>query len=319
LLNATRRKLKKGRRKIRRGTIANTSHCNIELGEMEKESHEENNHTISGDLTAKRKRGRPRKQLKLESNEHSLGHSPSFSRSQQQSRQRNDDEAMVGQPISGVIEATFEAGFLLSVKVGNSDSMLRGVVFKPGHCDPVSVDNDVAPDVPMIRRNSDVMHHDGSAKRGRKSRFREKRGSGVRSRALVPVPIQPAHPTIPNNLIVPVVLQPAHLENGGERVPIDHSPMQTETGSQASGASNGKPFETLLTQVMNKGQVQHTTQSVEPESDEQALSIEPLQAIHPIHPVHMLKPMPSYGRGKMTELLQAVQENVRETHFSQGH
>lgn len=301
------------------GTIANTSHCNIELGEMEKESHEENNHTISGDLTAKRKRGRPRKQLKLESNEHSLGHSPSFSRSQQQSRQRNDDEAMVGQPISGVIEATFEAGFLLSVKVGNSDSMLRGVVFKPGHCDPVSVDNDVAPDVPMIRRNSDVMHHDGSAKRGRKSRFREKRGSGVRSRALVPVPIQPAHPTIPNNLIVPVVLQPAHLENGGERVPIDHSPMQTETGSQASGASNGKPFETLLTQVMNKGQVQHTTQSVEPESDEQALSIEPLQAIHPIHPVHMLKPMPSYGRGKMTELLQAVQENVRETHFSQGH
>jgi hypothetical protein len=211
---------------------------------------------------------------------------------------------MVGQPISGVIEATFEAGFLLSVKVGNSDSMLRGVVFKPGHCDPVSVDNDVAPDVPMIRRNSDVMHHDGSAKRGRKSRFREKRGSGVRSRALVPVPIQPAHPTIPNNLIVPVVLQPAHLENGGERVPIDHSPMQTETGSQASGASNGKPFETLLTQVMNKGQVQHTTQSVEPESDEQALSIEPLQAIHPIHPVHMLKPMPSYGRGKMTELLQ---------------
>lgn len=302
-----------------RGTIANTSHCNIELGEMEKESHEENNHTISGDLTAKRKRGRPRKQLKLESNEHSLGHSPSFSRSQQQSRQRNDDEAMVGQPISGVIEATFEAGFLLSVKVGNSDSMLRGVVFKPGHCDPVSVDNDVAPDVPMIRRNSDVMHHDGSAKRGRKSRFREKRGSGVRSRALVPVPIQPAHPTIPNNLIVPVVLQPAHLQNGGERVPIDHSPMQTETGSQASGASNGKPFETLLTQVMNKGQVQHTTQSVEPESDEQALSIEPLQAIHPIHPVHMLKPMPSYGRGKMTELLQAVQENVRETHFSQGH
>ncbi|VYS70383.1 unnamed protein product [Arabidopsis thaliana] len=286
---------------------------------MEKESHEENNHTISGDLTAKRKRGRPRKQLKLESNEHSLGHSPSFSRSQQQSRQRNDDEAMVGQPISGVIEATFEAGFLLSVKVGNSDSMLRGVVFKPGHCDPVSVDNDVAPDVPMIRRNSDVMHHDGSAKRGRKSRFREKRGSGVRSRALVPVPIQPAHPTIPNNLIVPVVLQPAHLQNGGERVPIDHSPMQTETGSQASGASNGKPFETLLTQVMNKGQVQHTTQSVEPESDEQALSIEPLQAIHPIHQVHMLKPMPSYGRGKMTELLQAVQENVRETHFSQGH
>ncbi|XP_023640493.1 uncharacterized protein LOC17874663 isoform X1 [Capsella rubella] len=284
---------------------------------MEKEGHEENNHTVSGDLMAKRKRGRPRKHLKLESNEQSLGTTPpGLSRSQQQLRQRDDYEAMVGQPITGVIEASFEAGFLLSVKVGNSDSMLRGVVFKPGHCDPVSVDNDVAPDVPMIRRNSDVMHHDGSAKRGRKSRFRERRGSGVRNRTLVPVPIQPAHP---KNHLVPVMLQPTHLQNGGGRVPVHHSPMQNESGSQASGASNGKPFETLLTQVMNKGPVHHTAQSIEPESDEQALSIEPLQAIHPVHPVHMPKPMQSYGRGKMTELLQAVQENVRETHFPQGH
>lgn len=269
---------------------------------MEKERHEDDNHTISGDLMAKRKRGRPRKHLKLESNEHSLGLPPGFSTSQQQPRQRNDDEAMVGQPISGVIEATFEAGFLLAVKVGNSDNMLRGVVFKPGCCDPVSVDNDVAPDVPMIRRNNDVMHHQGSAKGGRKSRFREKRGNSVRSRALVPVPIQPAHPTIPKNLLVPVTLQPVHLQNGGGRVP----PMQTDTRSQASGASNGKPFETLLTQVMNTGQVHHTAHSFEAESDEQALSIEPLQAIHPVHPVHMPKPMPSYGRGKMTELLQVT-------------
>ncbi|XP_010443075.1 PREDICTED: uncharacterized protein LOC104726021 isoform X2 [Camelina sativa] len=276
------------------------------LKEMEKEGHEENNHTVSGDLMAKRKRGRPRKHLRLESNERSpLVTPPGLSRTQIRQR-HDDDEAMVGQQITGVIEATFDAGFLLSVKVGNSDSMLRGVVFKPGHCDPVSVDNDVAPDVPMIRRNSDVMHHDGSAKRGRKSRFREKRGSGVRNRALVPIQ--------PKNLLVPVVLQPSHhLQNGGGRVPIHHSPMQTETGSQAS---NGKPFETLLTQVMNKGQVHHTAQSIEPESDEQALSIEPLQAIHPVHPVHMPKPMPCYGRGQMTELLQ---ENVRETHFSQGH
>lgn len=277
---------------------------------MEKESHEENNDIISGDFMAKRKRGRPRKHLKLSSNEQSLGPPPGFSRSQQQPCQRDDDEAMVGQPVSGVIEATFEAGFLLSVKVGNSDSMLRGVVFKPGRCDPVSVDNDVAPDVPMIRRNSDVMHHHGSAKGGgRKSRFREKRGSNVKSRALVPVPIQPARPTIPKNLLVPVVLQPVNLQNGGGRVPVHHGHMQTETGSQASGASNGKPFETLLTQVMKKGQVHHTAQSIEAESDEQALSIEPLQAIHPVHPVHVPKPMPSYGRGKMTELLQVINFN----------
>uniref|UniRef100_A0A1J3FB01 AT hook motif-containing protein n=2 Tax=Noccaea caerulescens TaxID=107243 RepID=A0A1J3FB01_NOCCA len=280
---------------------------------MEKESHEEenNSHTISGDFMAKRKRGRPRKHTKLEPNEQSLGPTPpGFNRSQQQQpRHRDDEEAMVGLPVTGVIEATFEAGYFLSVKVGNSDSVLRGVVFKPGRCDPVTDDNDVAPDVPMIGRKSEVVqHHHGSANGGRKSRIREKRGgNNVRT----PVPIQPAHPTTHNNFVVPAMLQTVNPQNG----PVRHGSMQTETGSQAS---NGKPFETLLTQVMNDGQVHHTAQSIEGESDEQALSIEPLQAIHPVHPVHVPKPMPSYGRGNMTELLQAVQGNVRDAHFSQG-
>ncbi|CAH8381900.1 unnamed protein product [Eruca vesicaria subsp. sativa] len=258
---------------------------------MEKESHEENNHTIPGEFVAKRKPGRPRKHLKLDPTEQPPRHI------------EDDNEAMVGQHVTGVIEATFEAGFLLSVKLGNSDTTLRGVVFRPGRCEPVSVDNDIAPHVPMITRNSDVaMHqqHGLPAKRGRKSRFREKRG------ALAPVPILPANPPMPNHSLVP------------ENVPVHQGHMQTE--SQVSGGgSNGKPFETLLTQVMKEGQVHNTTpQFTEAESEEQALSIEPLQAIHPVHPVHVPKPMPSYGRGKMTELLQAVQENVRETHFSQG-
>lgn len=233
-----------------------------------------NNHTTSGDPLAKRKRGRPRKHLKLDDSNHHHHHNspPGFSRSLH-------DEAMVGQHVSGVIEATFEDGFLLAVKVGDSDNILRGVVFKRGHSTPVSVDNDVAPLVPMIRRNNDLVDHHRSAQVGRKWRLHEKRGA----RALVPVPIQPKHPTIPNHLMAP---------------PLVH--MQTETESQVSGASNG----TLLTQVMEKGQVH--TECTEAESEEQALSIEPLQAIHPVHPVHIPKPMPSYGRGKMTELLQVT-------------
>ncbi|KAL1206488.1 Protein METABOLIC NETWORK MODULATOR 1 [Cardamine amara subsp. amara] len=300
----------------------------------------DNNHTVSGDSMAKRKRGRPRKHLKMESNVQSIGSPPGFSMTQPQIRQRDEDEAMVGQQIHGVIEATFEAGFLVSVKFENSDSVFRGLVFKPGRCDPVSVDNDIAPHLPMIRRNSDVVLHHGSANGGgRKSRVRQRRGSGVRSRSRVPVPIQPAHPMHhavpvvlpprqngggqvpiqPPHPVVPVKHQPAHLQNGGGQVPVNHGPMQTETGSQASGSGNGKPFETLLTEVMNKGKVHQTTESIEAdEPEEQALSIEPLQAIHPVHPVHMPKPVPSYGRGNMTELLQAVQENVKETHFAEG-
>lgn len=247
---------------------------------MEKESHEENNHTISGDVITKRKPGRPRKHLKLDSPEQSSRHI------------EDNDEAMVGQHVTGVIEATFEAGFLLSVKLGNSDTVLRGVVFRPGRCEPVSVDNDIAPHVPMIARNSDVVvqhqHHGLPAKRGRKSRFR-----GASS-ALAPVPILPANHAIPNHPLVPAV------QNGSGSQGHD---------SQVSGGSNSKPFETLLTRVMKEGQVHNTaSQLTEPESEEQALSIEPLQAIHPVHPVHIPKPMPSYGRGKMTELLQVTKK-----------
>ncbi|BAU02660.1 uncharacterized protein HKW66_Vig0121850 [Vigna angularis] len=59
---------------------------------------------------------------------------------------------MVGKLVSGVIEGTFNAGYLLNVKVANTDAVLRGLVFVPGHFSPVSVENDVAPHVKMIKR-----------------------------------------------------------------------------------------------------------------------------------------------------------------------
>ncbi|KAJ0261655.1 AT hook motif-containing protein [Hirschfeldia incana] len=225
---------------------------------MDNHGHEQNNHTTSADFMVKRKRGRPRKHIKLDNDSNDRS-PPGFSRTQHQ-RPSLNDEAMVGEEVTGMIEATFEDGFLLSVKTGDSDTMLRGVVFKHGHFHPVSADNDVAPHVPMITRNIDL------AKGGQRSR--RFRGG---ARALVPVPIQPKLPIIPNLTTTPVV------QNGGSgQVPVRYGHGQVHNGSE-----------------------------------EQALSIEPLQAIHPVHPVHM----PSNGRGNMTELLQ---ENVRETQFSQG-
>ncbi|XP_010539300.1 PREDICTED: uncharacterized protein LOC104813422 isoform X2 [Tarenaya hassleriana] len=276
---------------------------------MEKDNRENINQYSSADFMVKRKRGRPRKQLGIDSGEQGLGSSSGHERrSRNHPRQR--DDVMVGQPVSGVIEAGFEAGYLLSVKVGNSSNVLRGVVFKPGRCVPLSEENDVAPNVPMIPRNS-IPH-------SRKSRFREEPDLfGVKSRALVPILSQST--------------QPAHLQNGGlvpdpsrappqAAVPINQAPpADVNIGSELimqSGAGHGKPFETLLTEVMmNRVQVQGKMASVEADSDEQALSIEPLQAIHPVHPVHIPKPVPGYRRGKMTELLQ---ENVRDSHVSGG-
>lgn len=61
-------------------------------------------------------------------------------------------EEMVGQVVSGVIEGSFDAGYLLKVKIGDTDTYLRGVVFLPGRFSPITALNDVAPQAKMYRR-----------------------------------------------------------------------------------------------------------------------------------------------------------------------
>ncbi|MCI09815.1 AT hook motif-containing protein, partial [Trifolium medium] len=131
----------------------------------------------SGDVPMKRKRGRPRKYPRPDSEESSymllnqsrkqtpvrVEQAPIPSGFQavngnqhlqsSQESESNSNNAMVGQVVTGVIEAVFDAGFLLSVRVGNSDTILKGLVFKSGHFVPVCPENDVAPGVPMIQRN----------------------------------------------------------------------------------------------------------------------------------------------------------------------
>ncbi|KAL6553402.1 hypothetical protein OROGR_007244 [Orobanche gracilis] len=62
-------------------------------------------------------------------------------------------QSLVGQSVSGVVEATLDAGYLLNVRIGNSPTNFRGIVFKPGHYVPVTAENDVAPHLQMIKRN----------------------------------------------------------------------------------------------------------------------------------------------------------------------
>ncbi|KAF2304665.1 hypothetical protein GH714_037338 [Hevea brasiliensis] len=62
------------------------------------------------------------------------------------------DDEMVGQVVSGVIEGSFDAGYLLKVKVGDTETHLRGVVFLPGSFTPITASNDVAPQAKMYNR-----------------------------------------------------------------------------------------------------------------------------------------------------------------------
>ncbi|KAK7288598.1 hypothetical protein RIF29_02064 [Crotalaria pallida] len=125
----------------------------------------------SGDMPLKRKRGRPRKYPRPDAEENSymlFGQNkkqnpgsgeqtslpPGYSGNQQLQRDQENgsSDAKVGQVVYGVIEAVFDAGYLLNVRVGDSDTTLRGLVFKPGCYIPISPENDVAPGAPIIQR-----------------------------------------------------------------------------------------------------------------------------------------------------------------------
>ncbi|KAJ9136332.1 hypothetical protein P3X46_033423 [Hevea brasiliensis] len=107
------------------------------------------------DPPQKRKRGRPRKDESLAQGENvpATPAADSMKKNKQSACTIGSvGDEMVGQVVSGVIEGSFDAGYLLKVKVGDTDTHLRGVVFLPGRFSPITASNDVAPQAKMYRR-----------------------------------------------------------------------------------------------------------------------------------------------------------------------
>ncbi|GLT59388.1 hypothetical protein SLA2020_322090 [Shorea laevis] len=394
-----------------------------------------NNPVPPADFSVKRTRGRPRKYPRLHLNHTENAHDLRIQNQNREDNARcppgfdvvnsnqnnngtpgnNANDMMVGQVVNGVIEAAFDAGYLLTVRVGNSKTTLRGVVFKPGHVVPVSAENDVAPNVPMIRRNVIPFPKERNGQHVKSTRNRSPRALtelqlanyipraaqgavnfGVsKGKQVHSLTTHTASPTISRGTLVPVVLQPVKLPNGGSIInqPVqvvsqpphlvtsrskklseaahatsgatttgqmttvgnqsfpappqnDHQllskGMQSEAGTcdqpqvevsveaeAESMRSPGMPFEKLLTEVMKR--VQASSQPEEAHAgnlsgkdpvhsleDNKPLSIKPLQAVQLDYSVPAFKPLESYKFGKMTELLQAVQENMRENQAAQA-
>ncbi|XP_057795331.1 protein METABOLIC NETWORK MODULATOR 1 isoform X2 [Salvia miltiorrhiza] len=177
-------------------------------------------------LPLKRRRGRPRKDPSLKRAQ--AAHAPpGFEGAKEYHPQRADGvNSMVGQAVSGVVEATFDAGYLLTVRIGNSTTKLRGVVFKPGHYVPVTAENDVAPHLQMIRRNDVQLPAE-------KHGWSRRQKLAIQAGALVPSKrksrTQLAAPSVPpvgaRGSVVPVVLQPISFQNGvtSNQMPSDTS------------------------------------------------------------------------------------------------
>lgn len=120
------------------------------------------------ELPVKRKRGRPRKDENMPRNEKRQIQTSIISPSSQppstittiqpqpsvNMNHVGDSHNMVGQVVTGVIDGLFDAGYLISVRVGPNNTLLRGLVFQQGHFGQITPHNDVAPTLNMCRREN---------------------------------------------------------------------------------------------------------------------------------------------------------------------
>ncbi|CAK9175506.1 unnamed protein product [Ilex paraguariensis] len=202
-------------------------------------------------VPVKRKRGRPRKDPSLKQIK-TAPVTPGFggvnvNQPSQVDRVDETKSGLVGQAVTGVVEAAFDAGYFLTVRLGNSNTSLRGVVFKPGHYVPVTEENDVAPHVQMIGRNHvHLPARNHTQVRGYNKRSRERaeqngsppanqlhRVAPLTANLVVskgkyasPAAASSVPPVGARGTVVPVVLQPINRSNGlppANQVPQDAS------------------------------------------------------------------------------------------------
>ncbi|GER44935.1 HMG (high mobility group) box protein withARID/BRIGHT DNA-binding domain [Striga asiatica] len=107
---------------------------------------------ISISLPAKRRRGRPRKDANLPRDSTLHAHPTPNSGLSYNTQEAATPNPMIGSLIYGVIEGSFDAGYLISVKIGNGGAPFRGVVFQPRKFVPITPLNDVAPHAHMYQR-----------------------------------------------------------------------------------------------------------------------------------------------------------------------
>ncbi|XP_073124244.1 uncharacterized protein [Henckelia pumila] len=333
----------------------------------------------------KKRRGRPRKDTGLKHARAAYA-PPGFEVKQEYPPQRaykTNSDIMVGQAVTGVVQATFDAGYLLTVRIGNSNTNFRGVVFKPGNYAPITAETDLAPHLQMIKRNDVRLPHEHRSW-SRSQKLSVQTTGPVPSKLKYPSPATaPSVPTVgARGTVVPVVLQPVNRSNGysgtnpipsdtsraphviafgnkddhmvgtsamlppNQSIPASQIFVSTEPNSShrvskeseqndrvsslnegipvAGHGEKGEPMKS--TDVNTPDSSQSTYSQVESDSEawksspensgivsnqEAGNSNEPFLT-ESMQTTFVAKPLFTYGTGKMTELLKAVQENMKD-------
>lgn len=350
-------------------------------------------------LPLKRRRGRPRKDPSLKRVVRAQVPPPFelVRETKPQQVNRNDvNNGMIGQAVTGVVEAAFDAGYLVNVRIGDSNTIHRGVVFKPGHYVPVTAANDVAPYLQMIRRTEvRPPAQDQLQAYGHRAERNGSLNPGSRSSKAKQVVMHPSVPPVgARGTVVPVVLQPVNLTNGlassqtpasqasnrdssrerevhmvkplamlppdGPVTPGQLPPEPTQVSNKVAigtglkeegGLSKGAQVaqgeevnpvvstnvtmpvavdkvsqgsvllpknDTGTDEVSHKLLAEHFPVIPKQDTMNQVPSAEPVNP--PLHTqaTSVPKPLMNYGTGRMTELLQAVQENLKENQLFHG-
>ncbi|GFP98136.1 hypothetical protein PHJA_001957600 [Phtheirospermum japonicum] len=294
----------------------------------------------------KRRRGRPPK-------DPSLKRAAPGPRPEPRLNRTDTTESMVGQAVTGVVEATLDAGYLLNVRIGNSPMSFRGIVFKPGHFVPVTAENDVAPHLQMIKRtNAENPAQQLAVQTGPPPKRKY-----TSRRAAVPPATPPSSSVAPpagpaRGNVVPVMLQPMNHPNGSNQVldfgdkdvhmvePLSMLPPdvsrsipagQIFMGGQAQGShgipSGGgeqrKEVKPVESSDVENGGSSETSESMTDNSKEGSDIFG--SAAHETgtngesfsNEVSVTKPYFNCGPGRMTDLLQAVEMKENQVQFAE--
>ncbi|KAJ9169081.1 hypothetical protein P3X46_020549 [Hevea brasiliensis] len=173
------------------------------------------------DPPLKRKRGRPRKDESLAQGENipAMTAADSMKKTKLFAHTTGAvDDEMVGQVVSGVIEGSFDAGYLLKVKVGDTETHLRGVVFLPGSFTPITASNDVAPQAKKYNRTEIPI-------------------SVANPQALVPGPVPSSEQSDK---------QPVNVQNLAPLVQVQRLPSELQSSSSVPIPQQNQPVSDIL-------------------------------------------------------------------------
>ncbi|XP_074592259.1 uncharacterized protein LOC141848049 [Curcuma longa] len=167
---------------------------------------------------------------------------------------------LLGQSVCGTLDGTFEAGYLLTVKVAGTGHVLKGIVFDPHRCVPISEENDIVPLIPMARPIGNLHL---AVDKPSQALISVPVGPPASSSFDVVLPVQrnepPAESKSANQLLTPPNLPQSAAHNSSVLNTDETIPKVTESAPQNAAVDESQAEDSLAPFLANKENPQMTS------------------------------------------------------------